>query len=580
MINSSSEKNNFIVASFTNEANTLKKLNHPNIVKLLGWYVEPKRCYLVLEACLGGELFDRIVQKQHYSEREARGAMKTLLKAIAYCHEMGIVHRDLKPENLLLTSKHDDVNIKVADFGFAVRVTPRTLLKCQCGTPGYLAPEIICKQDYAAPVDIWSLGVIFYILLGGYPPFSTSCAPKAFAKIKKGEFKFHHKFWKDVSSSVKSLIKSMLTVNPNNRITAVQALNHPWMLASDSLINKTEISLDQLRLFNARRKLKSSISSILAAQRLHDIVKQRKISDYYQLQGELGKGAFAVVKSAKSLKCPGDVAVKCYKRKMLCAKELQSLDVEVRILLSINHPNILKLIDTFEDPFYYYVVVEKASGGELFDRIVEKVRYNEADAQVVIHTILDAVSYCHTRGIVHRDLKPENLLLWGTNNDTELKIADFGFAAVCSENTLLKEQCGTPAYVAPEILKRRPYDQAVDMWSIGVISFILLGCYRPFRHKNRTKLFSIIINGVYEFHPSYWGNISNEAKDLINRMLQVDPSKRITALEALKHPYVKITPESLKQRNIDSNLQPIKLYNARRKLRSCISSIIAIQRVL
>ncbi len=566
-------------ASLAKEAEILRALNHPNIVNFFGWYEDPEKHYLVMEACLGGELFDRIVKKQCYSEIEARDLMRTLLDVLVYCHARGIVHRDLKPENLLLTSKVDDINVKVADFGFAERISPQKLLKCWCRTPGYMAPEIIRKRASGAPVDVWSLGVILYILLGGYPPFSPSCAPKAFSKIKKGEFVFHPKSWQDVSDDAKSLIKAMLTVDPKERITAAKGLRHPWILTPNETMPKKEINLDQLRLFNARRKLKTCISSILAAQRLHNMIKCRDIKEHYELQHELGKGSFAVVRSAVSLKYPGQVAVKCYERKRLCQRELDSLDAEIRILLSINHINILKLIDTFEDPDYYYIVVEKASGGELFNRIVEKVRYSEADAQIVIRTILDAVSYCHKRSIVHRDLKPENLLFSSSKNDTELKIADFGFAAVCHENTLLKEQCGTPAYIAPEILRHRPYDQAVDIWSIGVISFILLGGYPPFSNKSRPRLFNAIIHGQYAFHPSCWSTISAEAKDLVKKMLQVDPIKRIKALEALEHPYISRRNESLKYNNMDDKLQQIKLYNAKRKVRAGIDSVIAIQKV-
>ncbi len=563
------------------EAKTLSELNHPNIVKFIGWYEEAKTKYLVMEPCLGGELFDRIVKKQHYSEKEARDVVKQLLEAISYCHSVGIVHRDLKPENLLMTSMNDDTSVKLADLGFAVRVSAQVLLKSQCGTPGYVAPEIICKNEYGPPVDMWSLGVICYILLGGYPPFPPH-SPQAFRMIKRGNFTFHAQFWKNRSLASKDLISAMLTVDPTKRITADEALKHPWMKKSDALISKP-YDLTQFRLFNARRKLVSCISSVVAAQRLQKIVTERNILEYYKFEQTLGKGAFAVVKNAISLKHDRneEVAIKCYPRKRLRLKELKGLDTEVRILLTVNHPNILMLIDTFEDPEYYFIVVEKASGGELFDRIVKKVQYSEADAQVVVQTILSAVSYCHENGIVHRDLKPENLLLKSKESDTELKIADFGFAAVCCQNELLREQCGTPAYIAPEILKGNPYNQTVDVWSIGVISFILLGGYPPFRDKQRKKLFSKIIHGQFEFHPSCWNSISAEAKDLIRKMLVVDPKKRITANEALKHRYMLRPRESFIEHTqfMEKNFHGFKLFNAKRKLRSTIFSIISVQKV-
>ncbi len=564
------------------EARTLKELNHPNIVKFIGWYTGPERCHLVMEACLGGELFDRIVKKQSYSEKEARDVITQALSAISYCHSRGYVHRDLKPENLLLTSLSDDTSLKLADFGFAARVSPELVLRNQCGTPGYVAPEILCKREYGAPVDMWSVGVICYILLGGYPPFPSK-TPQTVQKIKRGQYEFHHQFWKDISNSAKSFISAMLTVNPEKRITAEAALRHPWMKKLSSLIMKP-LDLKKLRLFNARRKLISCISSIVAAQRLQKFVTQRNIAEHYKFGKVLGTGAFAVVKDAISLKSPAEheqVAIKCYQRNKLRKRELKGLDMEVRILHTINHPNILTLIDTFEDATYYYIVIEKAAGGELFDRIVKKRQYSEADTQTVVRTILSAINHCHEHNIVHRDLKPENLLLKYEDNDTELKIADFGFATVCSQKELLKEQCGTPAYIAPEIIQGREYNQSVDLWSLGVITFVLLGGYLPFRSKNKKTLFSLIAHGKYEFYSSCWDKISPEAKDLINKMLVVDPEKRITADEALRHPYILCPRESLvvDTKEMETNFQAFKLYNAKRKLRSSVLYYIAVNKV-
>ncbi|CAM9242759.1 unnamed protein product, partial [Choristocarpus tenellus] len=212
--------------------------------------------------------------------------------------------------------------------------------------------------------------------------------------------------------------------------------------------------------------------------------------------------------------------------------------------------------------------------GELFDRIVSKVVYNEKEARDLVCTLLEAVKYCHDRGIVHRDLKPENLLLVSEDNDALVKVADFGFAQKFMPDIGLTTQCGTPGYVAPEILMRKKYNQAVDMWSVGVITYVLLGGYPPFHDENQTKLFMKIKKGVYVFHPEYWSDISSEAKDLISKMLTVDPKKRITASEALEHPYLKVKDAVLEATNMDVNLERLKLFNARRKFKSAIQSVI------
>lgn len=166
-------------------------------------------------------------------------------------------------------------------------------------------------------------------------------------------------------------------------------------------------------------------------------------------------------------------------------------------------------------------------GGELFDRIVDKSYYTEREARDLVLLLLEAIKYCHSYGIVHRDLKPENVLLSSKDDNASIKLADFGFAKkldLDSEN--LTTACGTPGYVAPEILKGSSYGKTVDIWSIGVITFILLCGYPPFHHDNHNALFRLIKAGKFEFSSPYWDHISDEAKDLINQMLVVDPAKR------------------------------------------------------
>ena len=169
----------------------------------------------------------------------------------------------------------------------------------------------------------------------------------------------------------------------------------------------------------------------------------------------------------------------------------------------MSHPNIVQLINFYDEPKQYLIVMEYLEGGELFDRIVKKSFYNEKEARDLAFIMLSAVKYMHDLNVVHRDLKPENLLLKSVSDDADVKIADFGFAAY-SKGDDLKEQCGTPGYVAPEILARKPYGKAVDMWSVGVITYILLGGYPPFHHENQKELFKIIQKGHFEFHKEYW----------------------------------------------------------------------------
>ncbi|GAB9473200.1 Camk protein kinase [Globisporangium polare] len=247
------------------EVAILKQMQHPHIVKLYEVFQEDAYYYLVTEFMAGGELFDRIVEKNFYSEREARELVKILLTTIQFCHDADIVHRDLKPENLLLTNKADVADIKLADFGFAKQVqVDGEGLATACGTPGYVAPEILQARPYGKEVDIWSIGVITYILLCGYPPFHHDNQGMLFRKIKTGKFEFDSPYWDNVSAEAKDLIAKMLVVNPCERWTAAQLLEHTWITGAN--INTVQLTgaLIELRRFNARRKFKAAVSTVKA----------------------------------------------------------------------------------------------------------------------------------------------------------------------------------------------------------------------------------------------------------------------------------------------------------------------------
>jgi len=299
----------------------------------------------------------------------------------------------------------------------------------------------------------------------------------------------------------------------------------------------------------------------------------------YTLGDDLGSGAYSVVKSASSKVGNHKVAVKIVTRKNLDKEDEKGLRQEVEILKAMKHSNIVQCYDFFEEPDKFYVVLEYLEGGELFDRIVKKVSYNEKEARDTVFLVISAIKYCHDRNVVHRDLKPENLLLKTKTDDFDIKIADFGFA-IQTKDSGLQTQCGTPNYIAPEILEKKPYGKPVDMWSIGVITYILLGGYPPFYNDNQSKLFAIIKKGQYEFHKNYWGNISNEAKDFIRGLLTLDASKRLSANEALAHPW--LSPDlisSLAKRNLDSNLAELKKYNAQRKFKGAAKAIMAVNKM-
>ncbi|KAI1893184.1 hypothetical protein AGOR_G00141290 [Albula goreensis] len=258
------------------------------------------------------------------------------------------------------------------------------------------------------------------------------------------------------------------------------------------------------------------------------------IQEVFDFIEVLGSGAFSEVYLVKERKTGKHFAMKCVKKKQ---KRDNILENEIAVLRRIKHENVVGLEDFYESRTHYYLVMELVSGGELFDRILDRGVYTEKDASLVIRQVLHAVSYLHKNGIVHRDLKPENLLYYSQDENSKIMISDFGLSKM-EDNGIMSTACGTPGYVAPEVLAQKPYSKAVDCWSIGVITYILLCGYPPFYEETETRLFSKIMKAQYEFDSPFWDDISESAKDFIRNMMQKNPKMRYTTDQALRHPWI------------------------------------------
>ncbi|XP_040107305.1 serine/threonine-protein kinase Chk2 isoform X2 [Oryx dammah] len=258
-------------------------------------------------------------------------------------------------------------------------------------------------------------------------------------------------------------------------------------------------------------------------------------------------GACGEVKLAFERKTCKKVAIKIIsKRKFAIGSEREAdpalnVETEIEILKKLNHPCIIKIKDFF-DAEDYYIVLELMEGGELFDRVVGHKRLKEATCKLYFYQMLLAVQYLHENGIIHRDLKPENVLLSSPKEDCLIKITDFGQSKILGETSLMRTLCGTPTYLAPEVLNSfgtAGYNRAVDCWSLGVILFICLSGYPPFsEHKTQVSLKDQITSGKYNFIPEVWAEVSEKALDLVKKLLIVDPKARFTTEEALRHPWL------------------------------------------
>ncbi|XP_051824182.1 calcium/calmodulin-dependent protein kinase type 1B [Antechinus flavipes] len=260
------------------------------------------------------------------------------------------------------------------------------------------------------------------------------------------------------------------------------------------------------------------------------------IGKIYDIREKLGAGAFSEVFLAQNLCSKRLVALKCIPKKALRGKEV-AVENEIAVLKKVSHPNIVALEDVHESSSHLYLAMELVTGGELFERIMERGSYTEKDASHLVGQVLGAVSYLHSLDIVHRDLKPENLLYATPFEDSKIMISDFGLSKI-QESNVLGTACGTPGYVAPELLEQKPYGKAVDVWALGVISYILLCGYPPFYDENDSELFSQILKANYEFDSPYWDDISESAKDFIRHLLERDPERRFTCEQALQHLWI------------------------------------------
>nr|XP_046185443.1 calcium/calmodulin-dependent protein kinase type II delta 1 chain-like isoform X2 [Oncorhynchus gorbuscha] len=316
---------------------------------------------------------------------------------------------------------------------------------------------------------------------------------------------------------------------------------------------------------------RDSLPSPLHASFAMALTTCTRFTDEFNLYEELGKGAFSIVKRCMRISSGQEYAAKIINTKKLSARDHQKLEREARICRLLKHPNIVRLHDSISEEGFHYLVFDLVTGGELFEDIVAREYYSEADASHCIQQILEAVLHCHQTGVVHRDLKPENLLLASKLKGAAVKLADFGLAIeVQGDQQAWFGFAGTPGYLSPEVLRKDPYGKPVDMWACGVILYILLVGYPPFWDEDQHRLYQQIKAGAYDFPSPEWDTVTPEAKDLINKMLTINPAKRVTATDALKHPWIcqRSTVASMMHRQ--ETVECLRKFNARRKLKGAI----------
>ncbi|XP_066578285.1 serine/threonine-protein kinase H1-like [Amia ocellicauda] len=300
-------------------------------------------------------------------------------------------------------------------------------------------------------------------------------------------------------------------------------------------------------------------SSCEDGQKRNKVAKYRakfdpRVTARYDIKALIGRGSFSRVVRVEHRATKQPFAIKMIEIRAREGREV--CESELNVLRRVSHRNIVQLMEVFQSQDRVYMVMELATGGELFDRIIAKGSFTERDATCALRMVLDGIEYLHSLGITHRDLKPENLLYYHPGTDARILVTDFGLASSSNKDRdwSMQTTCGTPEYIAPEILLRRPYSRAVDMWALGVITYIMLSGSMPFEDDNRSRLYRTILKGKYSFAGDPWPCVSNLAKDFIERLLTVDPGKRMSATQALKHPWIVTMAASSSMKNLHRSI--------------------------
>ncbi|XP_032852815.1 ribosomal protein S6 kinase alpha-2 isoform X5 [Tyto alba] len=575
------------------ERDILAEVNHPFIVKLHYAFQTEGKLYLILDFLRGGDLFTRLSKEVMFTEEDVKFYLAELALALDHLHGLGIIYRDLKPENILLD---EEGHIKITDFGLSKEAIDHDKRAYSfCGTIEYMAPEVVNRRGHTQSADWWSFGVLMFEMLTGSLPFQGKDRKETMALILKAKLGMPQ----FLSIEAQSLLRALFKRNPSNRLGAgfdgvEEIKRHPFFVTIDwNKLYRKEIkppfkpavgrpedtfhfdpeftsrtptdspgvppSANAHHLFRGFSFVASNLVQEPAQQdvhkiTIHPIVQQLHgnnihFTDGYEIKEDIGIGSYSVCKRCVHKATETEFAVK------IIDKSKRDPSEEIEILLRYGqHPNIITLKDVYDDGKYVYLVMELMRGGELLDRILRQKCFSEREASAVLCTITRTVDYLHSQGVVHRDLKPSNILYMDeSGNPDSIRICDFGFAKqLRAENGLLMTPCYTANFVAPEVLKRQGYDAACDIWSLGILLYTMLAGFTPFANgpdDTPEEILARIGSGKYALTGGNWDSVSDTAKDIVSKMLHVDPHQRLTAVQVLRHPWI-VNREYLSQNQL------------------------------
>jgi len=579
------------------EAELLRRLQDcEHLPKLVNVFHSHLQTIIITEHLGGGNLFERLSQPNYsLTEEKCRLLVTQVLQGLSFLHREGVVHLNLMPYNLIFSNLNSDHGLKIIDFGHAVEVEagePGYKLTNLQGTVEYSSPEVLTCGLVNHSSDMFSLGIVLYTLLsGGLSPFYSTSRVKTFGRVLNCQYDLEVAQLAGTSQQGLQLLQHLLVREPALRLSAVQALQHPWLQHGKSSLPQRQIVVELetgwMKRCLARRRWQRALNTLRAVSTIRRMssaeyrsspgAKSRRASERclrleqfskslgepgeldefqerYQVERQIGSGSFGHVFLVKDT-VTGELAAAKYQK-----QEKSKVRAEVAMLSAlIQSAFVVQLVGLYEGPLNSVLVTEYLAGGDLITRTApDDYCLTERKCQVFIRQIVRGIQFIHSQRILHLDIKPFNVVFVHPEDDHDLRIIDFGIAQELKENEdkIPIAMSGTLEYMSPEVMDCKHASPASDMWSLGATAFQLLsGGVAPFWAGNKYRTMARTIKCQFDFSSPNFQLVSPNAIDFIRKLLVLEPEKRLTACLALSHPWLTGAGQGLSEREHWSTLE-------------------------
>uniref|UniRef100_A0A8C1MTK3 Protein kinase domain-containing protein n=1 Tax=Cyprinus carpio TaxID=7962 RepID=A0A8C1MTK3_CYPCA len=555
------------------EIETLNIARHKNIVYLHESFDSLEEYVLIYEFISGMDIFERLGTNFDLTEQEIVRYMRQVCGALKFLHSHNYCHFDIRPDNIVYSTRKSST-IKIIDMGQARLLTPGENIRIQFTAPEYCAPEIHNSDFVTTATDMWSVGVLAYVLLSGLNPFAAESHQKMVEHISNAEYVFDSEAFKETSLEGMDFVDRLLTKDRKLRMTASEALEHPWLkLKLEHVSSKVIKTLRHRRYYQSL--VKREWSTVISAPSGSVVTKEDKsrvlnydeevddtrpvskskaphseaknVHNKYMIAEELGRGQFGIIH-----RCIETSSEKTYMAKFVKVRGADQALVkkEIATLNVARHKNFLLLHESFDCPEELVMIYEFISGVDIFERLGSaNFELNEREIVNYIRQVCEALEFLHSKSYGHFDIRPENIV-YTTRKGTNVKIIELGQSRHLTPGDQIKIQYTTAEFAAPEIHQNEMVSTVTDMWSVGVLVYVLLSGLNPFAAETNQQMIESICNAEYSFVDEAFKHVSVEAFDFVDRLLTKERKHRMTAAEALNHPWLTMNSEQLSSRSI------------------------------